>query len=265
MKRFLSSIALCTVLLVIGLYCFTPSTGAQDNTLVLLLELPAPPPPNPFYRPVIAERSEDFFDKKTPPGDDASLDDLLAYWKHQNQFDAKYTYVPKPSPKTLARLIDEVEKKPEMLSELIDAFPEAPETAELVKRLYDEELNEPKFDSEWRSEVKKWLTYHTNYFSDELYQIARQAGDTDEYVTNQDEVLALARVDWEKAKPLLDRMLADSNQPISQTLARWAYYKHALATGDTFGIETYRRALQETFDDKSAMSGNRDLAMDALV
>lgn len=265
MKRFLSSVAFCAALLVIGLYGFSPSTEAQGNVLALMLDLPAPPPPNPFYRPVISERSADFFDKKTPPADNASLEDVLAYWKHQNQFDSKYTYVPKPSPKTLARLMDEVEKKPELLSELIDAFPEAPETAELVKRLYDEEIREPKFDSSWREEVKKWLTYRSNYFSNELYQMANQAGDTDDYVTNQNEVLALARVDWEKAKPILDRMLGDSNQPVSQTLARWAYYQHALKTNDTFEIEKYRRELQETVENKSAGDGNRDLAMDALV
>ncbi len=265
MKRFLSSVALCAALLFIGSYLFSPATEAQGNTLALLLELPAPPPPNPFYRPDLTERNEDFFDKKTPPADNASIDDLLAYWKHQNQFDAKYTYVPKPSPKTLARLMDEVEKKPELLSELLDAFPKAPETAELVKRLYDKELDDPKFDSSWRAEVKKWLTYNTNFFSNELYQIANQAGDTNEYVTNQNEVLALARVDWEKAKPLLDRLLADSNQPVSQTLARWAYYRHALETNDTFDIEKYRRELQDAVENKSAGAGMRDLAMDALV
>jgi hypothetical protein len=265
MKRFLSSIALCTALLVIGLYWFSPGTQAQDNTLAMMLELPAPPPPNPFYRPDLSERSEDFFDKKKPPADDASLEDILAYWKHQNQFDRKYNYVPKPSPKTLARLIDEVEKKPELLSELIEAFPESPETAELVKKLYDAELNDQKFDASWRSTVKKWLTYHTGYFSNELYQVASRAGDSNEYVTNQDEVLALARVDWEKAKPLLDRMLADSQQPVSQTLARWAYYQRALRTNDSLDIEKYRRELQDTVENKSAGAGNRDLAMDALV
>ena len=84
-------------------------------------------------------------------------------------------------------------------------------------------------------------------------------------MTNQDEVLALARVDWDKAKPLLERMLGNSNQPISQTLARWAFYKHAMPTNDSFDTEKYRKELQETVENKSLQPGNRDLAMDALV
>jgi hypothetical protein len=265
MKRFLSSVALCLTLLFIGFFFFMPSTEAQSSVVPSLLNLPAPPPPNPFYRPSSDERAENFLDKKNPPADTAPIGDLLDYWKHQSQYDAKYTYTPKPSGKTLERLMSEIEKKPEMLEELVDVFPETQEAAEFVKRIYDEENTNRKFESSWRSEVKKWLTYHTKFFSNELYQIANQAAETREYVTNQDEVLALARVDWEKAKPILDRMLNNSNAPVSQTLARWAYYKHALAVNDTMDIDKYRKELQETVENKSFQPGNRDLAMDALV
>jgi hypothetical protein len=265
MKRFLSSVALCFTLLLIGTFCFLPSTEAQSNVLPSLLNLPAPPPPNPFYRPTSNERDENFLDKKNPPSDNAPIGDLLDYWKHQSQFDRKYTFAPKPSEKAIERLMAEVEKKPEMLEELVDVFPESRETAEFVKRLYDEESTNRKFEGSWRTEVKKWLTYHSNFFSNELYQVANQAAETKEYVTNQDEVLALARVDWERAKPILDRLLSNSNAPVSQTLARWAYYKHAIAVNDTLDIEKYRKELQETVENKSFQPGNRDLAMDALV
>lgn len=265
MKRFLSSVALCLSLLLVGLFFFMPASEAQTNILPSLMSLPAPPPPNPFYKSSSTERDENFFDRKRPPSDDAPISDLLDYWKHQNQYDAKYTYTPEASEKTLARLMAEVEKKPELLAQLVDTFPESPKTAEFVKELYDREMTERKFDASWRTEVRQWLMYHTPYFSNELYQIANQAADTKEYVTNQDEVLALARVDWERAKPILDRMLANSNAPVSQTLARWAYYKHALAVGDSFDIEKYRKELQETVENKSLQPGNRDLAMDALV
>jgi hypothetical protein len=265
MKRFLSSVALCFSLLLIGLFLFMPASEAQNNVLPTLLSLPAPPPPNPFYRPTSNERDENFLDKKNPPSDSAPIGDLLDYWKHYGQADAKFSYTPKPSGKTLERLMSEVEKKPELLAELVDVFPESPEAAEFVKRLYDEENTNRKLEGSWRAEVRKWLTYHTNYFSNELYQTANQAAETKEYVTNQDEVLALARVDWEKAKSILDRMLSNSNAPVSQTLARWAYYKHALATNDSLDIDKYRRELQETVENKTFQPGNRDLAMDALV
>lgn len=265
MKRFLSSVALCFSLLLIGLFFFLPAGEAQNNIVPGLLNLPAPPPPNPFYTAPSTVRDENFFDKKNPPSDDAPIQDLLDYWKHQGEYDPKFTYTVKPSGKSLERLMDEVEKKPELLSELVDVFPETKDAAEFVKRLYDAESSKRDLDSSWRTEVKKWLTYHTNYYSDELYQVASQAADTKEYVTNQDEVLALARVDWDKAKPILERMLSNSNQPISQTLARWAFYKHAMLTNDSFDAEKYRKELQETVENKSLQPGNRDLAMDALV
>lgn len=274
MKRFLSSVALCLALLLVGMFFFLPSTGAQTNAgrtvspevaLKGLLSMPAPPPPNPFYKPASNERDENFLDKKTPPSENAAIEDLVDYWKHQSQYNQKYTYTPDPSEKTVERLMAEVEKKPELLSQIVDILPESKETAEFVKRYYDEYKNSDKFEESWRTEVKHWLTYHSPYFSSELYQTANQSAETKEYVTNQDEVLALARVDFEKAKPILDRMLSNSNAPVSQTLARWAYYKHAVKTNDSFDIEKYRKELQETVENKSLQPGNRDLAMDALV
>jgi hypothetical protein len=265
MKRFLSSVALCTFLLITGLFCFMPSSEAQTSVLPALISLPAPPPPNPFYRPASAERDENFFDKKNPPREDAPIQDLLDYWKNIAQTDSAITYEIKPSPKALERLMREVEKKPEMLAEMVDVFPETQEAAEFVKRLYDEENSKRELEANWRTEVKKWLTYHTNYFTSELYQIASQSAETEEYVTNQEEVLALARVDWDRARPLLERMVANSQAPVSQTLARWALYKHAVAAGDAIDADSYRKQLQETVENKSLQPGNRDLAMDAIV
>jgi len=248
MRRFLSSVTLCILLLLIGLFLFMPSTEAENNVLPGLLNLPAPPPPNPFYRPSQTERDEKFYDKKNPPSDDAPIEDLLDYWKYQNQFDAKYAYAVTPSNKTLDRLMAEAEKKPELLPEILNTFPESQETADFVKRLYDNEVSRRDLESSWRAQVKRWLTYHSSYFSNELLQTASQVSDTKEYITNQEDVLALARVDWEKAKPLLDRMLNNSSQPVSQTLARWAYYKHALMVNDSFDTESYRKQLQETVE-----------------
>jgi hypothetical protein len=81
--------------------------------------------------------------------------------------------------------------------------------------------------------------------------VAEQVGDTGEYVTHQDELLALARVDWDKARPILERLLNDRNQPISQTLARWAFYERAVREKDSIDAEKYRKELQQTVENKS--------------
>jgi hypothetical protein len=265
MKRFLSAAGLCVFLLLFGLFVFLPTSEAENNTLVNLLNLPAPPPPNPLVNNNARRRSEDFFDKLKPPKDDAALEDLLDYWKHQNQYDAKYTYAPKPSEEALKRILAEIDKDPEKLTDFINVLPKDEDTAQLVKRFYDQELASRNYEPEWRANVKRWLTYNSSYFSEELLKDARQAGDADDYVTNQNEVLALARVDWEKARPILERLLNAPNQPVSQTLARWAFYQHALKEGNTSDIEKYRRELQATVENRGEGAGSRDLAMDALV
>lgn len=265
MKRFFKAVALCTSILAVTGYLFMPSANAQRDVLAELLSIPAPPPPNPYFKPSLTDRDEAFFDRRNPPADDASSEDLLAYWKFQNRYDGKFTYAPKPSPRTLGRLIEEVEKNPLSLPEMVNVFPETDEAAAFVKSLYDNELRSRKLGEDWRRSIRRWLTYHTKYFSDELYRAASQATDTREYVTNQDEVLALARVDYDRAKPLLERMANDKSKPVTQTLALWALYKGALATNDSIAADNYRRDLMNTVENKQALPGNRDLAMDALV
>ena len=181
MRRFISAVVLCVALLIVGLFFFMPSAGAEDNVLASLLNLPAPPPPNPLFPITQGERDEKFYDKKNPPKDNAPIEDLIAYWKFQNQFDPKFAYTIKPSEKSLDRLLKEIEKKPESLSEMLRVLPEGKETAEFIKRLYDNEVSKRDFDASWRAEVKKWLTYRSNYFVEELASYFRQYLKAQEY------------------------------------------------------------------------------------
>ena len=265
MKRFLSAVSLCVLLLIFGLSVLLPSAIAEKNLLRNLLDLPAPPPPNPLIVSRRANNSTGFFDRNKPPGDDVAIEDLLAYWQGMNQFNRKTSYAPKPSEKTFERLRGEIESNPELLPGLINTLPDTEEAADFVKNLYDRELSEKKYERDWRDTVRNWLTYHSGYFSDDLLRTAQQVADASGYVTNQEELLALARVDWEKARPILERLLNDGSQPVSQTLARWAFYNHAVKEKNSSDAEKYRRELQATVENVNAKPGNRDLAMDALI
>ncbi|MBK8303864.1 MAG: HEAT repeat domain-containing protein [Chloracidobacterium sp.] len=112
--------------------------------------------------------------------------------------------------------------------------------------------------------IKEWLMYNSPYFSSDLARKASSVNDSGEYVTGQTELLSLARVDFDRAKPIIDRLLGDSSLKTSKVLATWAQYRHALDTNSTGDIETYRDALKAFVEDKNAMPGMRDLAMDAL-
>lgn len=265
MKRFLSTIAFCVFLLIFGLIVLLPSASAEKNLLQNLLNLPAPPPPNPLSTSSRRIYGGNMVETDTPPDDNAPIEELLAFWQRENYSFQEAGYNLKPSDQTLRRIISSIGEKPDSLTNFLNILPEDSDTQDFVKQIYDRQSSSEDSEEEQDGRVKNWLTYHSKYFSDELVKSAEAVGDTSEYVGNQKELLALARVDWEKARPILERLLNDSNQPISQTLARWAFYQHALKEGNSSDIETFRKKLQETVENKTAKPGNRDLAMDALV
>ncbi len=265
-KNLLITLGLFSTLIIFGLFVFMPKSEAQNNILPQLIDLPAPPPPNPLVKNSVGERSPEFFSQENPPADDAPIEDLLAYWAAQNDLSEVYNPTIEPSDRVLNRILAEIEKDPEIINNYLNVLSKKPESADAVKQMYERALNSDDESNKYRAEqLKDWLTYNSIYFSDDLLQAAQQVQDTEEYVTNQDDLLALARVDWEKARPMLERMLNDSSQPISQTLANWAFYLHALKEGNSIEAGNYRDFLMKTVENKNAKPGNRDLAMDALV
>lgn len=274
MKSFLTITGLSAVLLTFGLFVASQVSEAQQqkkNLASALLELPAPPPVNPQVENNFKPRADGFYSRGKTPADDAPITDLIEYWQRMNNVDRGFKYVPAMSDRVAERLLAEIEKEPELAYRLLNSLSEKPETASAVKKLYDKQIaetdggDEDSDDARPSAVLKKWLTYNTDYFSDELLREARKSSETSEYVTNQEEVLALARVDWDKARPLLERMIDNNAQPVSQTLARWAFYKHAIAANDSSDAEKYRELLKATVENKNAKPGERDLAMDALV
>lgn len=265
MKRFLASVAFCALLLILGLVAFSPRSRADENLVEKLSKLPAPAPPNPYFKVVSENRPPEFYDPTKPPPDDAPIEDLMAYWLRQSQTDQTQNYIPKPSDRTVDRLMSAISDDPARLTEFLDTFKGNKDAIDFVKRLYDDEMSNRKLERDWRDSVKKWLTYNSPYFSSELARVAQTVRDENDYVTNQSELLALAKVDWSTAEPILNRMVNATTQPVSQTLARWAYYQHALDTNDQLEATKWRDELKAIVEDKSQKPGNRDLAMDALV
>lgn len=264
LKNLLITLGLSAILLAFGLFVFLPKSEAQSSILPSLIDIPAPPPPNPLVTRSSGERPPEFFRKDNPPPDDAPIADLIDYWQMQKG-QSPLNYAIEPSPRVLERLLDEIERNPGLVGGLLGMLAQKPKAVDTVKRIYDRALGDQNADKYQITALKNWLMYNSDYFSDDLLQAAQQVRDTEEYVTNQEDVLALARVDWDRARPLLDRMLNDQTQPVSRTVANWAYYLHALERGNSIEAESYREALMRVVEDKNALPGNRDLAFDALV
>ncbi|MEQ1646643.1 MAG: hypothetical protein ABL959_24530, partial [Pyrinomonadaceae bacterium] len=258
MKRTIRAAAFCLSLLIGGFFMLFGVAAAPEDPIDALLRLPAPPPPNPLVtRP--GNRYE-AFGLKNPPGDDAPIEELLAYWAMQQRSIASMAYHPEMSDKVFDRLTAEIEKDPTKLASLIGSFAMNERSADFIKRMYDGSL-----DAATRRTAKEWLVLNSKYFTSELYQRASAVRDTESYLANHDELLQLARIDFDRAKPLIDRLAANGNSKATGILAKWARYINAINTNSTGDIERYRDELKAIVEDKSQSAAFRDLAMDALV
>ena len=248
MKRFITALILCSSLLVLlSLFLFPPAQ-AKENTLLVLLNLPAPAPPNPEVRRFGQERDQKFYNKNRPPKDDAPIDEILDYWTQQNSAYQRLRYNAQPTDKVKQRIMDEISRNPKLLTGYLNVLDH--DSADFVKRIYDNDTGDNGLDKESRSTVKQWLTYNSPYFSSELAEMASNVTDSNEYVTSQEELLALTRVDFDKARPLIDRLNLDTSLKTSRVLAKWALYRHALDTDSIGDIDQYRDELKAVVEDK---------------
>lgn len=271
MKRFVLACVLCTAMLGVAVCVFMPSGLAQvlrpaaqrEDLVEALLKLPAPPPPNPLE--TIRVRDEKFYDPKNPPPDNAPIEDLIDYWSRQTQrYGGEFFYRIKPSEKVMDRLFEEAQRDPSVIERMVTSLPQDKRTADLVKRLYD--LSREKGDEV--STLRDWLRSNSQYFADDLERVASRTRDNaNQYVdlNIENDVLSLTRWDWDRAKPILDRLYADNTQPVSRVLATWALYKHALEENSSGDIERYRSELMRLVEDRSQPDGVRDKANDALT
>lgn len=264
MKRFFFVVAFCTSLLTgLGLFLFPPARAAE-NPLLALLNLPAPPPPNPQVTLPPVVYPDNFFSKSNPPPDDMPIEYLMAYWRAQSSDFSELRYKVYPSDKVLARLIAELSKNPAEIGDFLNIFPPGDRSADFIKSTYNRMSNGDEELRHYRSALRRWLKYNTREFSFELERDASRVADANSYVSFHNELIALARVDWDRAAPIVSRLYSNPGQRASQTAALWALYLHAIEEGSTGDAERYRDELQKTIADRSLPDGIRDLALDAL-
>ena len=270
MKRFLLACGLCTAVLAAVVSVFLPSSLAmglftsaapqKENVLEALLDLPAPPPPNPLE--TTRSHDEAFYDPKNPPPDNAPIEDLIDYWSHfRENYRGILYFIPKPSARVVERLLSE--GGPTVVQNVIDLLPDDKHTGDVVKQIYDD----PSTSKEMKSRLKSWLTLNSSYFADDTERSASRVKDVDNYVpaSHQNSLLALTRHDWDRARPVLDRLYSDASQPVSKALATWALYRHAMESGDLGDTDRYRGELMRMVENRSLPDGVRDMANDAIV
>jgi hypothetical protein len=240
------------------------SSAASDEVFRQLLYLPAPMPgasESKEEEPSEKTRPPEFFDETKPPPDDAPTDDLLDYWERWSS-STRHRAGP-PTDAVRRRLLAACEAGPERLPRLISLLPDAPETAERVKKLYDAAQGSEKLDDAWRMRVREWLEFNSVYFVSELLGDARKAHDKSGYVDGEAGLRALAKVEWDSAEPLL-RSLSSGGQPRTAALALALLHRHALEAKDSGGEELFRARLQAIASDRNAPGHARDTTVEEL-
>lgn len=269
MKRMLTAAALCSALLVIGLWTLIPVSSAQrdlfakQNVVDALLALPAPPPIHPDSPVRGSDRSPEFFDPDKPPPDNAPIGDLLDYWERMGRTAADLYYGPVPSDHVRNRIRAEIEKNPSDIGKFFNLFRGDAAGTRFVRDMYAK-LGDDEQNADVQQIVKAWLLYNSPYFADELERRSRQVADQGEYVRNHEDLIALARYDWDRGSPIINRLYSDRSQPVSRIAALWALYRRANDSGSPGDIDRYRGELMEIVEDKNATNAMRDLAFDAL-
>jgi hypothetical protein len=246
--------------------CLLAAAQQQNSPITLrgelrkLLSLPAPTPRvanETEKRNEKPPRPPDFYDGAKTPPDDAPIEDLLDYWeRHADTSD------PKPSETTRQRLLAACEGEPERLPRLLNLLPQDSAAAERVKKLYDEALASDHFDEDWRKKVRDWLRFNSKYFLGELLALARKAKDKDGYVDGEEALMALAKVDWLTAEPLLQNL--SSGGPRTAALATALLYRHAVEAKEESDAATYRQRLKTIAASRGAPARARDTAIEQL-
>jgi hypothetical protein len=148
---------------------------------------------------------------------------------------------------------------------VLDVLPQTEAAVAIIKQVYDKAQNDEKLNDYFRIKLKGWLIYNTNLFLDELLALAIKVRDNEKSgtVDNEQALVALAKIDWGSAEPLLHRLLA-SGQPRSAALAHSLFYKHAVEQKDPIEEERYRNLLKATASDRNQPAYARDRAIESL-
>ena len=222
-----------------------------------LLELPAPTP---------TENTADDGSPVDPNAhqsgkvDSKSPEALLGYWSQKYRRDRT-----EPSDEIKRRLFQAVANDPEKLPGVLGVLADDPKIHAKVKELYESAPKQPWFSDHWKNAVHDWLMLNSEDFRSDLFEVARAAtDDEDGWVINEEELAALARLDWSAARPILDQHVTGGPSRVA-TYSLSLRYEHAVQVDDHDEAGRLRETLQGIAADRTAHGYSRDRAIDTLV
>ena len=247
-----------------------------------LLDHPAPPPP------MLKEAADAIAEKdrlamlatsnpaqEPEPPENAPALEVIHFWQRQ----ARAETGKQPSDKMSWRLLDACLQQPgNTCSTVMEYFPNTPSAYERVKADLDQPIPQKPttfytaqegmdfLDQESsRRQFRAWLMQHSSYYRDELIQNARSVSSKNQiHLDNKDSLEALARLDWNTAKPIIESYLNNS-EPLVQTLALKLMYIHAMENREEVTANTLRRQLLEMVSNSTVSAFARHDAFSVLA
>jgi len=195
-------------------------------------------------------------DEDKPPADDAPIKELVAYWTEHT---ANGELAPKLSDRVRQRLLEGCEDQPELFASLTDCLPKNEDTHDRIYKLLNED---PEADEPWMLGMRDWLMRNSSYFRDDLIKAA--GADDDDADGGINNLRDLAGLDWNAAKPILER-LASAGKAVLTPVALTLLYKHAMQEGDSARAESYRALLKAIVENRQAIWTARLEALGRLM
>lgn len=195
-------------------------------------------------------------DRQEPPSASASLYAIAQYWSLQ------FAQDPDRLPPALReRIVDAAEAHPDWAPDLAHLFPKTPDANRRLLALLNRAHNIGKGDP--REQITQYLSRNSDYFRSLLIQNAQSAFEGEGFVENEEDLRALARLDWNAAAPLLDRLAAMS-QPRISALALALQSEHA-AQHASPAAAPLRDRLEAIAVNRHLPARARDYAVDSLI
>jgi len=236
--------------------------GPSSEIVRLLLSAPAPTPRTAETSAETKKpRPSNFFDKNTVPADDAPLEDLVEYWTRWAHNTVNKHF---PSVTVRQRLLDGSVDDLQRLFALLPLFTSSEDEVEKIKQAFDQSENNPQLESQ-RQQIKNWLVFNSKYFIGELLSLANKVKDKKDegYVENESALMALAKIDWIRAQPLLET-LVNTGQQRTSALALTLLYQHSIKVKDLSAEMKFRSELQSIASNRNFPGYARDAAIEAL-
>lgn len=180
------------------------------------------------------EFSQSRSDPDQIPTADTPDEAFLFYWERRAN-EANNISV-KPTNEEEKRIFQALLKNPSYLPSLLDLFPTDVKHTGMVKSLYDRFKDESTIGEEWHTDVKLWLRQNSSFFRDELIRLAESSDD------GEDDLIALAKLDWKKAEPIVRRLAQSGNNP-KVVVANGILFSKLLESNKTQEIIAQREKL----------------------